>query len=53
MPYLIVKTGMGGGFGVKNAITGVMHSYHTTQAKAKAQVRLLQAIDHGFIPKKK
>jgi hypothetical protein len=52
MPYVLVKTG-DGRYGVRNAVTGVVHSYHTTLAKAKAQIRLLLAIDHGFIPSKK
>lgn len=52
MPYIIVKNG-DGRFGVRNAVSGVFHSYHTTLAKAKAQMRLLQAIDHGFVPTKK
>jgi hypothetical protein len=50
MPYMLIKSGSG--FGVKNAITGVIHSYHTTLKKAKAQIRLLNAIDHGFVPRK-
>jgi hypothetical protein len=50
---MIVRTQLGGGFGVKNVKTGLMHSYHTTLTKAKAQIRLLNAIDHGFIPRKK
>lgn len=49
---MIVKTGEGR-FGVRNSVTGVFHSYHTTLAKAKAQMRLLLAIDHGFVPSKK
>jgi len=53
MPYIIVKTHIGGGYGVKNIHSGLMHSYHTTLSKAKAQIRLLNAIDHGFIPRKK
>lgn len=28
----------------------MVHSKHTTRAKAKAQVRLLNAIDHGYDP---
>lgn len=50
MPYVIFKSD--GKFGVKNAMTGVVHSYHTTQDKAKKQMRLLYAIDHGFKPTK-
>lgn len=39
-------------YSVKNAITGAVHSHHATKANATKQIRLLQAIDHGFIPKK-
>ena len=37
-------------FSVKNSETGKIHSHETTKANAKKQVKLLQAIDHGFIP---
>jgi len=37
-------------FSVKNKETGKIHSHETTKADAKKQVKLLQAIDHGFIP---
>jgi hypothetical protein len=50
MPYMLIKSGSG--FGVKNTQTGTIHSYHTTLNKAKAQIRLLNAIDHGFVPRK-
>ncbi len=29
-----------------------IHAKHTTKAKAEAQVRLLNAIDHGFKPRR-
>jgi len=50
MPYTIFKSD--GKFGVKNTMTGTIHSYHTTLEKAKKQMRLLYAIDHGFKPSK-
>jgi len=37
-------------YSVKNAETGKVHSHETTKALAKKQVKLLQAIDHGFVP---
>lgn len=39
-------------FSVKNVETGKIHSHATTKANAKKQVKLLQAIDHGFVPSK-
>ena len=30
-----------------------VHAKGTTKAKAEAQARLLNAIDHGFVPKRK
>jgi hypothetical protein len=51
MPYGLVhnpdKT-----YSVINTETRVIKAKHTTKEKAKAQVRLLQAIEHGFEPKK-
>jgi hypothetical protein len=37
-------------YSVKNKETGKIHAHATTKANAKKQVKLLQAIDHGFIP---
>ena len=37
-------------FTVKNKETGKIHSHATSKANAKKQVKLLQAIDHGFVP---
>lgn len=37
---------------VKNVQTGVVHAKCATKKKAQAQKRLLDAIDHGFKPKK-
>ena len=52
MPYVILRD-TAGGFRVKNAVTGTVHSFHTTLAKAKSQVKLLNAIEHGYMPKKR
>ena len=38
-------------YAVKNVKTGKTYGY-TTQAKAEAQLRLLNAIEHGFVPTK-
>ena len=51
MPYAITKAGRG--YQVKNTATGKIHARHATLAHAEAQVRLLQAIEHGFVPRKK
>jgi len=37
-------------YSVKNVETGKIHSHATTKANAKKQVKLLLAIDHGFVP---
>jgi len=52
MPYIVRKIRNQPLFSVKNAISGVVHSFHATKANAKKQVRLLQAIDNGFVPTK-
>ncbi len=44
MPY-------GGCYRVINAHTGQIHARCTSLEKATRQVRLLHAIDHGFVPK--
>ena len=49
MPYHITRHG-DGSYSVMNVENGRVHSKHTTLEKAKAQVRLLQAVDHGFKP---
>ena len=51
MPFAITKTPSG--YMVRNEHTGQIHAKHTTLAKAKAQVRLLHAIEHGLVPRKK
>jgi hypothetical protein len=40
-------------YSVKNVETGKIHSHATTKANAKKQVKLLLAIDHGFVPSSK
>ena len=52
MPYTVRKIKNQNLYSVKNAITGQIHSHHTSRANAKKQVKLLQAINHGFIPNK-
>ena len=48
MPYAIRP--VGDGFEVVNAATGKVRAKHTTRAKAERQVRLLNAVEHGFRP---
>lgn len=50
MPYVVRKVRGKDCYTVKNRITGRVHSKCTTRDKAHKQMRLLQAIDHGFIP---
>lgn len=50
MPYQIEKRGTS--YEVINEDTGRVHAFHTTKKKAEAQVRLLQGIEHGMVPKK-
>ena len=45
MPYRVQRTM--GGFEVVNTETGEVHAKHTTEAKAKAQMRLLNAVKHN------
>ncbi len=49
MPATITK--VKGGYQVRTP-NGI-HAKHTTLAKAKAQQRIINAIDHGFRPRKK
>jgi hypothetical protein len=53
MPYCIVSRVHAGQvqFAVKNEETDKTHGW-TTKEKADAQMRLLRAIDHGFVPSK-
>jgi hypothetical protein len=48
MPYRIKKN-KDGSYKVVNRITGKVFSKHTTQLKAKAQVRLLHMKEHKTI----
>lgn len=49
MPARIVK--VKGGYAVRTP--NGTHAKHTTLAKAKAQQRLLNAVDHGWKPRKR
>ena len=51
MPYRIDK--VKGGYKVINADTLRVHAKHSTLKNANRQVHLLQAIDHGWKPKRK
>jgi len=48
MPYKVNQ--VMGGFEVVNERTGEVHAKHTTRAKAERQMRLLNAVMHGFKP---
>ncbi len=48
MPYIIRKIPYKNLYTVRNRITGRLHSKHTTLQRARAQVRLLNAIEHGY-----
>lgn len=50
MPYEIKKVRNEQCWTVRNTENKNIHSYCTTLEKAKAQVRLLNAIDHGWKP---
>ena len=49
MPYKIVKKSARR-YSVINPKNGKIHAKNTTLKRAKSQVRLLNAIDHGFKP---
>ena len=49
-PYILRKVRNQSLFSVKNAQTGQIHSQHSTKTNAMNQIKLLNAIDHGFIP---
>ena len=52
MPYMIKK--VKGGYKVVNMETGKEHSKKgIPKSRAEAQMRLLQGIEHGLIPRKK
>jgi hypothetical protein len=46
MPAKMTKTDQGYRVSTPHAV----HAKHTTKEKAKAQVRLLHAVDHGWRP---
>lgn len=50
MPYRVVKHPDGS---VRVLSSHGVKAAATTPAKAKKQVRLLRAIDHGFVPRKR
>ena len=50
MPAKIGKA-KGGGYTVKTP--NMTHAKHTTKTKAEKQARLLNAIEHGFVPTKR
>ena len=45
MPYVIERL-PDGKYCVKNGITGKIHAFHTTLDKAKAQIRVMELVDH-------
>jgi hypothetical protein len=47
MPYKLIRHSDGTA-SVKNIETGQYKSHRTTLVRAKAQLRLLEAIEHGF-----
>jgi len=52
MPYVVRKIRNKNLYSVKNSKTNQVHSYATTKTKAMNQIKLLRAIEHGFIPQK-
>lgn len=52
MPYELKKISPRR-YEVVNSETGMVHAKHTSLKNAKAQIRLLQAVEHGFKPKRK
>ena len=49
MPYKLIKKSARR-YSVINPITKKVHAKNTTLKKAQRQIRLLNAIDHGFKP---
>lgn len=49
MPYKIESAD--GGYRVVNTVTGKLHARHSSLANARRQVRLLNAVDHGYRPR--
>ncbi len=50
MPYVIRKVRNKNCYSVKNIITGKVHAKCATKEKAKKQLRLLNAVEHGWKP---
>lgn len=50
MPYKIRKLPNKNLYRLSNVDTGYIYAKSTTLEKAKSQMRLLNAIDHGYIP---
>jgi hypothetical protein len=50
MPYSLKKISARR-YSVVNKKTGAIHAKRTTLKKAQSQIRLLNAIDHGYVPK--
>jgi hypothetical protein len=51
MPYSVREAPDGDGFEVVNE-DGEVKAKHSTRADAERQVRLLEGIEHGMVPKK-
>lgn len=51
MPYTVRDAPDGEGFEVVNSDTGEVKAKHSTKADAERQVRLLEGIEHGMVPK--
>lgn len=51
MPYDIQK--VGSKFRVMNLESGSPTAKRTSKTKAEAQIRLLRAIEHGYVPRQK
>ena len=49
MPYKLKKN-RNGTYEVLDRLKNKIHSKHTSLEKAKKQIRLLEAIDHGWMP---
>jgi hypothetical protein len=52
MPYQIRRT-PDGAYEVVNKVTGEVHARHTSELKARAQLRLLHGVENGWHPHKR
>jgi hypothetical protein len=52
MPYKIRKVPNKRCYSVRNTDTGAVKAWCTSLAKARQQLRLLQAVEHGYVPKR-